>query len=69
MNESKENSSVYAISILFTFSFLTASTYVFVRALAVSLFIARAGSDKLPVALGISALFVIVVSALTKFGG
>ncbi|MFG0266201.1 MAG: hypothetical protein ACF8AM_13800 [Rhodopirellula sp. JB055] len=47
------------------FSFLTSATYSVARALGVSLFIARMGSDALPVALVASAVTVIAVSAIT----
>ncbi len=67
MKGKKNTPSVYATSILFAFSFLTASSYVFVRALAVSLFIARAGTQNLPIAFAVSAFFVIVVSLLTRW--
>ena len=51
---------------LFGFSFLTAATYVLTRALGVSLFLARMGSDALPLALGASAIAVIAVSITTR---
>ena len=66
MNTPRQGYSKYQTSVLFVFSFLTASTYVFVRALAVSLFLARAGPDKLPMAFAISALVVIGTSFLTR---
>ncbi|WP_236623620.1 hypothetical protein [Rhodopirellula baltica] len=44
---------------------MTSATYSVARALGVSLFIARMGSDALPVALAASAVTVIAVSALT----
>ncbi|PHQ33051.1 hypothetical protein [Rhodopirellula bahusiensis] len=50
---------------LFGFTFLTSATYSVARALGVSLFIARMGSDALPVALVASAVTVIAVSAIT----
>ncbi|EKK03248.1 hypothetical protein RBSH_01558, partial [Rhodopirellula baltica SH28] len=50
---------------LIGFTFLTSATYSVARALGVSLFIARMGSDALPVALAASAVTVIAVSALT----
>lgn len=67
MDETKNHPSIYVTSVLFLFSFLTASTYVFVRALAVTLFIARAGTDNLPLVLTISALVVIVLSIFTRY--
>ena len=51
---------------LFGFSFLTAATYVLTRALGVSLFLSRMGSDALPLALGASAIAVIAVSTTTR---
>ena len=50
---------------LIGFTFLTSATYSVARALGVSLFIARMGSDALPVALAASAVTVIAVSAIT----
>lgn len=67
MEESNKDYFRTQTSILFVFSFLTASTYVFVRALAVSLFLARVGTDQLPVVLAISAFVVIGLSLLTRF--
>ncbi len=66
MNETGEGKLRFQTGGLFVFSFLTASTYVFVRALAVSLFLARAGSENLPIAFAASALVVVAVSLLTR---
>lgn len=53
-------------AVLFGFSFLSAATYVLTRTLGVSLFMARIGSDALPLALGASAVCVIALSTLTR---
>ncbi|MCC9657427.1 hypothetical protein [Rhodopirellula halodulae] len=50
---------------LFGFTFLTSATYSVARAVGVSLFIARMGSDALPAALAASAILVIAASGLT----
>lgn len=65
MNESEKKAQHQTV-VLFTFSFLTASTYVFMRALAISLFLARVGPDGLPVALAVAAFVVMGVSGLTR---
>lgn len=51
---------------LFGFSFLSTATYVLTRALGVSLFMARLGSEALPLALGASAIAVLAISFLTR---
>ena len=51
---------------IFSFSALSAATYVLTRAFGVSLFLVRMGSDALPLALAASAITVIVISLVTR---
>ena len=53
-------------TILFAFSFLASSSYVMMRALAVSLFLARIGPDSLAAALAVSALVAAGASLSTQ---
>lgn len=53
-------------TILFGFSFLASATYVLMRALAVSLFLARIGPQALPGAIAISAFAAIGASLVTR---
>ena len=51
---------------LFGFSFLTGSTYVLIRTLGVSLFLARIGPKSLPAAIAVSAIVAIALSLATR---
>lgn len=53
------------VAVLFSLGLLTSSSYVLTSAIGVSLYLARIGANSLPLILSVSAVIVVLVSALT----
>lgn len=66
MAESRKLTSRRESALLFTITFLGGASYIMTRTVAIGLFLAREGSEPLPILLGVSAISVIAISALGR---